>query len=275
MQPSLPRILIVDQSLTLRQFIQFFYNPTKSTKARDLSTDWKARLEQFDIYGTIIFLPMIICLLLALTWGGSIHPWGSWRIILLLVMFGVLLVIFTGIQFWKQDNGTVPPRILKQRSIAGGAWFAATLGAAFFVLVYYLPIWFQAIKGASAVKSGVMNIPMVLSLVLFSMAVGVSVTALGYYTPFIIASSVFMAIGAGLISTFETDTGAGKWIGYQIVFGAGVGFGMQNTLIAAQAVLPKADIPLGESCMIHTSSDHESLSRNWLTVPSCRHGHHQ
>ena len=48
------------------------------------------------------------------------------------------------------------------------------------------------------------------------MAGGLTVTAIGYYTPFVIASSVFMAIGAGLLSTFETNTGAGKWIGYQV-----------------------------------------------------------
>ena len=28
------------------------------------------------------------------------------------------------------------------------------------ILVYYIPIWFQAIKGATPVKSGIMNIPM-------------------------------------------------------------------------------------------------------------------
>lgn len=94
----------------------------------------------------------------------------------------------------------------------------------------------------------------VLSLVLVSMAGGIAVTSIGYYTPFVIASSIFMAIGAGLLSTFETDTGAGKWIGYQIIFGAGVGLGMQNTLIAAQTVLPKADIPIGTAIIMFTQT---------------------
>lgn len=235
-------------------FIQFFYYPTSSAKAQNLSQGWRSKLQQFDIFGTIVFLPMIICLLLALQWGGSKYEWNSWRIILLLVLFGVLCCVFVGIQFWKQDNATVPPRVLKQRSIAGAAWFALTLGAAFFILVYYIPIWFQAIKGVSPVKSGIMNIPMVLSLVLVSMVGGITVTAIGYYTPFVIASSVLMAIGAGLLSTFETDTGAGKWIGYQIVFGAGVGLGMQNTLIAAQTVLPKADIPIGTAIIMFSQT---------------------
>ena len=114
-------------------FIQFFYYPTSNAKAQNLRDGWRGKLEQFDIFGTIIFLPMIICLLLAMTWGGSIYEWKNWRIIMLLVLFGVLCCVFVAIQFWKQDNATVPPRVLKQRSIAGAAWFAVTLGAAFFV----------------------------------------------------------------------------------------------------------------------------------------------
>ncbi|KAI6883300.1 MFS transporter [Hortaea werneckii] len=231
-------------------FIALFYHPTKTARAKALAGGWRKNLEQFDVFGTIIFLPMIVCLLLALQWGGSKYPWSSGRVIALLVVFGVLLLIFLAIQFWKQDNATVPPRVFKQRSVAAAAWFGASLGAAFFLFVYYLPIWFQAIKGTSAVGSGIRNIPMILSLVVVSMVCGATVTVVGYYTPFVILSTVLMAIGAGLLSTLETDTGSGKWIGYQIIFGAGVGFGMQQTLIAVQTVLPKQDIPIGTAIIM-------------------------
>ncbi|KAF2765989.1 MFS general substrate transporter [Teratosphaeria nubilosa] len=229
-------------------FIAFFYHPTKS--AQKMASTFKKKLEQFDLYGTLIFLPMIICLLLALQWGGSKYSWHDGRIIALFVVFAVLLVSFVSIQFWKLDNGTVPPRVLKQRTVASAAWFAVTVGAAFFVFVYYLPIWFQAIKGVSAVGSGIRNIPMILSLVISSMIAGVAVTKLGYYTPFILTSSVLVSIGAGLLSTFKVNSDSGMWIGYQIVFGAGVGFGMQNTLVAVQAALPTKDIPIGTSIIL-------------------------
>lgn len=233
-------------------FIAIFYHPTKS--AKKLDAGWKAKLQQFDIYGTLVFLPMIVCLLLALQWGGSKYPWHSGRIIALFVVFGLLALIFGAIQIWKQDNGTVPPRLVKQRTVASGAWFAISLGAAFFVMVYYLPIWFQAIQSVSAVQSGIRNIPMVLSLVVFSMIGGIAVTQLGYYTPFCIASSVLMSIGAGLLSTLDIHSSKGMWIGYQIIFGAGVGFGMQNTMIAVQTVLPLADVPIGTSMIMFSQT---------------------
>lgn len=235
-------------------FIFFFYHPSENARAKNLAVGWKARLDQFDLIGLFVFLPMIVCLLLALQWGGSQYPWSDGRIIALFVVFGVLLFTFVGIQFWKKDNATVPPRVMKQRSIASASWYAVCLGGAFFIFVYYLPIWFQAIKGVTAVKSGIMNIPMVLSLVLMSMIGGFAVTKVGYYTPFILACTVLMSIGAGLLSTFTTHTGHPYWIGYQVLFGAGVGLGMQNTIICAQTVLPKHDIPIGTALIMFSQT---------------------
>lgn len=136
----------------------FFQNPDRAAVA-DLG--WAARVKEFDLEGTAAFIPAIICLLLALQWGGTQYAWGSWRIILLFVLFAVLIAAFIGIQVWKKDQATVPPRIIKKRSVWAAAWYAFGLGAAFMLLVFYLPIWFQAVKGASAVKSGIMNLPLV------------------------------------------------------------------------------------------------------------------
>lgn len=185
---------------------------------------------------------------------ANLCRWSNPRIIVLFVIFGVLLIAFITIQFWKKDNATVPPRIMRQRSVAAAAWFGATLGAAFFVFIYYLPIYFQAIKGASAMKSGIMNIPLILGLVIISMIAGGLVTVLGYYTPFVIASSVLLTIGAGMLSTFEPSTSSPKWIGYQALFGMGVGLGMQQTIIAIQAVLPTADVPVGTAIIMFSQT---------------------
>lgn len=233
-------------------FIALFYSPGKAKKS--LAVGWKSKAEQFDIIGTTIFLPMIICLLLALQWGGSRYPWSSGRIIALLVVFAVLLLIWIGVQVWKKENATVPPRIIKNRTVASAAWFGASLGASFFIFVYYLPIWFQAIKGVSATKSGIMNIPSILSLVIFSLIAGGIITYVGYYTPFVIASSVLMTIGAGMLSTFTPTSGSAEWIGYQVLYGAGIGLGMQQTLIAVQTVLPGPDIPIGTAIVMFSQT---------------------
>ncbi|KAJ6466534.1 major facilitator superfamily domain-containing protein [Mycena vitilis] len=230
--------------------ITLFFKMPKSADHPTDNISWRERIVQFDPWGTVIFIPAIICLLLALQWGGSKYAWNNARIIALFVIFGVFISIFVAIQIWQQDNATVPPRIFKQRSIWSGGLYSICMGSSFFILVFYLPIWFQAIKGVSAVKSGIDNIPMVLSLVVGSILSGALVSVWGYYTPWMLASSVLMAIGAGLISTFKTNTGHAHWIGYQVIYGLGYGFGAQAPLIAAQTVLELHDIPTGTSINI-------------------------
>ncbi|KAJ7796748.1 major facilitator superfamily transporter [Mycena olivaceomarginata] len=238
-------------AITLFVMVFLFKSPHQD-KGEVLS--FKRRLEQFDPIGSIIIIPAAVCLLLALQWGGSTYPWKSGRVIALFVVFGVLTIMFIAVQIWKQDRGTVPPRILKQRSIWAGAWFAFFQGATFFLFVFYVPIWFQAIKGVSAIKSGVDNLPMILALVIAMIGSGGATTALGYYTPFMYLSTVFMAVGGGLLTTFNVNTGHARWIGYQVLVGIGCGSGMNQPVMAVQAVLDLKDVPTGTALVLFLQS---------------------
>jgi hypothetical protein len=211
---------------------------------------WQEQAKKLDLEGSALFLPAIICLLLALQWGGSKYEWDNGRIIALFVVFALLISGFLGIQWWKQELATVPPRVFLNRNVWGGALYVSMLGAAFFLMMYYLPIWFQAIKGVTATRSGIMNLPMVLAVVVMSILAGGAVTAIGYYTPFMLISAILIPIGAGLLSTFEVNTGSPEWIGYQFLFGTGIGLGMQQALIAVQTVLPDDDVPIGTAIMM-------------------------
>ncbi|KAJ5143534.1 uncharacterized protein N7515_002321 [Penicillium bovifimosum] len=233
-------------AVTFLFVLAFFPNPKAILK----KNTFKEQIKELDLIGSFFFLPAIISLLLALQWGGTRYAWSNGRIIGLFVVFGVLGLIFIGTQIWAGDRATVPPRLIKNRNVWGSAWYAAALGAAFFVLTYYLPIWFQSIKGATALKSGLMNLPLIIAVVVCSILAGGLVTACGYYTPFMIASAIIMTIGAGLLTTLETDSNHSKWIGYQALFGIGLGLGMQQPIIVAQTALKPADVPSGTAIVM-------------------------
>lgn len=116
-------------------FILFFFKTPKAIKKK---TTWKQQIGELDLLGSLFFLPAIISLLLALQWGGTRYAWSNGRIIALFVVFGALLIIFMGVQWWGQDRATVPPRLIKNRNVWGAAWYAAAIGAAYFTLVYYV-----------------------------------------------------------------------------------------------------------------------------------------
>ncbi|KAH6883832.1 major facilitator superfamily domain-containing protein [Thelonectria olida] len=236
-------------------FVALLFNPPQSgSDSPKNKVSWRKQVSHFDLEGSVCFLPAIISLLLALQWGGSRYPWSDGRVIGLFVVFGVLISLFVVIQRWKQDKATVPPRILSDRTVWSCAAFAVCFGASFFLLIYYIPIWFQAVKGASAVRSGVMNLPMILGLVVMSVLAGGVVSALGYYTPLILASSVLMSIGAGLLTTFHLSTDSPAWIGYQALYGIGAGLGMQLPLVAVQTALAEHDIPVGTATLMFSQT---------------------
>jgi MFS family permease len=110
----------------------FFKSPKRKSQ---VGTTWQQKLESMDPIGTAVFIPAIVCVLLALQWGGTKYAWSNPRIIALFVLFGILALVFAAIQVWKGDNATIPPRIIKQRTMAAAAWFALCLGAAFFIFM--------------------------------------------------------------------------------------------------------------------------------------------
>ena len=212
------------------------------------------RIDRFDPIGTLFLVPAVICLLLALQWGGIKYSWSNGRIIALFIIGGLLLIGFVGVQLWKKDNATVPPRIFRNRTVWASFLYAFGLGASFFIGVYYIPTWFQAVKGLSAVGSGIRNLPMMLSAVLLSILAGILVTAQGHYAPYLYLGTVLMPIGAGLLSTWEPDTKSSVWIGYQILFGIGVGVCLQQPMVAVQTVLDMKDVPVGASLIVFIQS---------------------
>ncbi|RJE26227.1 Major Facilitator Superfamily [Aspergillus sclerotialis] len=208
------------------------------------------RIKQLDFLGATLLIPAVVCLLLALQWGGNRYPWNNSRIIGLFVGFGVLAILFTISQIWLQERATIPPRILKNRTVASSVLFGLFFGGGFFLLVYYLPIYFQSVRNSSAMTSGIQLLPLMLATVVASVIYGGLITAAGYYTPFLIGATAIVCIGVGLLSTYSIDISNGKWIGYQILTGAGVGAGLQIPMTAVQTVLSQDDIPIGSAAVM-------------------------
>lgn len=99
---------------------------------------WKEKLQSMDPLGLLLLVPAILALLLALEWGGSSYAWNSWRVIMLFVLSGILLLIFTGVEIHAQDKATLPPRLICNRNMLGVIWYGAFNYGAMFVFIYYV-----------------------------------------------------------------------------------------------------------------------------------------
>lgn len=104
-----------------------------------------------------------------------------------------------------------------------------------------MPIWFQAVKGTTATKSGLMILPTELGVTMAALAGGVLISVVGYYTPFLITSSVLSTVGAGLLTTLHASSGLGPCLGYQVIMSVGFGLGFQQTMLIPQVVFTGTD----------------------------------
>jgi MFS family permease len=180
------------------------------------AASWKGKILDLDPLGFILIAPCLICLLLAIQFGGKQYSWSSGVVIALFVISSVFGITFITSQVWRGENGTMPPRILMQRSVLSGAIASIGIGSVLVLYAFYLPIWFQVIQNKSPQSSGLSLIPLLLSVVFAVIASGIFASAVGYYVPSLMVGAAIAIVGAGLISTWTDDVGPGKWIGYQV-----------------------------------------------------------
>jgi hypothetical protein len=208
-----------------------------------------AQIKNLDPLGILFLLPSIVCLILALQWGGTTSPWSAPKIIGLFITFAILFVLFIVVEALMPETAMAPARVVLNRSVAGAMAFMFLISGSLMSLLYYLTIWFQAAKGDSAIHSGVSTIPLVLSMVILAIPNAIFTQKVGYYVPALLLAPVFCATGAGLLSTLTPSSNHNQWLGYQILFGFGLGLGFQTSTLVPQTVLSRADVPLGMAMM--------------------------
>lgn len=215
---------------------------TAPAAARPQKASMKEKLLQMDLPGSFTIMGAVVCYLLAMQWGGTSRSWSDGSVIGTLVTFGVLMIVFCGIEWYSGDYGLLQLRFLKQRTIATLSAFVFFLAGAFFIMIYYLPIYFQSTQNVSASRSGVNNLPLVLGASLFTITSGILITVFGHYIPLMIVGSALATVGAGLIYTLESDSGSDKWIGYQALAGIGLGLIFQIPIIVNQSLVTPSDL---------------------------------
>lgn len=142
----------------------------------------KQKLKRIDYAGAGIVLVFATLFLLAMNFGGQLYPWKSAAVIVPLVLTVLLICLLVYVET-KVEEPLMPPRLFKNVSVASVLatnWF---FGMTFFVMIYYLPIYFQVVRGDSAMWSGIRLIPMEMMIAVFSTASGIFISKKGIFKP--------------------------------------------------------------------------------------------
>lgn len=108
-----------------------------------------------DLLGFALFAPSIVMLLLALQFGGNQFTWNSSQVIGLFCGAGITFIAWMVWNYHKGANALLPVPIIRRRVVWMSGVNYTFLMATLFGASYFLPIYFQAVKGVNAVMSGV------------------------------------------------------------------------------------------------------------------------
>jgi len=245
------------------------------------------RFALFDYVGTVLQAGFLTSGIMAINFGGTLYSWGSGQTIGMFVASGVLLIAF-GIQqtFWiftSEDGRMFPVHFLKMKEPVLLFILMAANNAGAFILMYYIPLYFQFTRGSGALHSGVQMLPLIIAVTVAIMLNGAMMSKFGYYFPWYICGSALILIGGGLLCKFSHSTSflssftperlisilgrkltntfyhparinvhtkSAEVYGYQILLGFGVGAFLQAGYAVIQGILDVQHMAYGVTFML-------------------------
>ncbi|KAI1159985.1 MFS general substrate transporter [Nemania serpens] len=152
---------------------------------------------------------------------GMSYRWNSSTVVGLLVEFVAILVVLAVWEYYQGEYAMLTQRLF---FFAGG-----------YFLLLYLLIYFQGVKGANPIQSGVNNLPLIIAAGVFILAGVITVGKTGHAVSFMAPGAAPCTAGTGLLYTLELHTPSARWIGYQVLLAASTGFPFQNCLNVVHA----------------------------------------
>ncbi|KAH8694227.1 DNA repair protein RAD50 [Talaromyces proteolyticus] len=197
------------------------------------------KLMRIDYVGNLILIGSTVSILYALTYGGTTRPWSSARIISPLIIGFAGFVLFMWYER-KVQEPVVPPELFKSRTaviIFVVTFFNSLL---LYWVLFFLPVYFQAVLGKSAARSGVLLLPAVLFAIPGSIVAVLLLTKFGKYKPIHLVGFILTVLGLGLFSMLDQNSSLAVIVIYQAISALGGGLVLNTLLPAVQAQLPES-----------------------------------
>ncbi|KAJ5209955.1 Major facilitator superfamily domain general substrate transporter [Penicillium cf. griseofulvum] len=193
------------------------------------------KLRRIDYFGTVLFVGSMSSFLIPLSWGGISYDWNSWQTLAPLCIGGVGLIIFGFYEYYFASDPIVPPVIFQNRTAIASFIGSVLQGLILWCALYYLPLYYEAVKEYSPIISGVALFPETFTVAPSGMVAGILITVTGRYRWAIWIGWAFSTVGLGLMCLIKVNTSMLGWIFLNIVPGLGLGILFPSLGYAVQA----------------------------------------
>ncbi|KAI4671897.1 uncharacterized protein J4E78_000395 [Alternaria triticimaculans] len=204
-------------------------------------TTLRQELKKVDYVGSGMLTGSVLMLLVSLSTGGAPKPWSHVSVVIPMV-FGILGLI--GFGFWERCTyckyPIMPPHVFSNRTTNIAFALTTMHGFITYGFQFYLPPFFQAVKGSSPTQSGLEVMPTTLVIVVLAAVGGPLLSYWGKYKPMHIIGFALTTLGLGLCTLLNAKSSIGVWLSLQLITAAGLGIVISTMLPAVQVKLPES-----------------------------------
>lgn len=186
-----------------------------------------------DYTGFVTLGVSLTLILLATSWGGVQSPWLSWQILGLYGVGAAMLGMFV----WNEgrvEEPVIPLALWKSRVFTLSNLSNLFISMGMFGAILYIPLYAQGVMGLGIAESGMILIPLTVSMIVVSTIVGRLITRTGRYKAFTLAGTAVMAFGYFLLSQLGYGSTRGDLITSSVVVGLGLGAVLQTYVLIVQ-----------------------------------------
>ena len=206
------------------------------------ATSLRTKLAQIDYIGSFIFVASLTAFLIPLTWGGVMYSWSNWHTLVPLVV-GIVGLASFGFYEAKVASITILPLSLFRNRSTSISYFGTFIhGMILWSMLYYLPLYFQGVKGYSAVMAGVAAMPQTCTVVPSAIVVGLVAAKTGKYRWALWTGWALTTLGCGLLYLLDSTISTVPWVFLVLVSGIGIGLLFPSMSLAIQASAPQKDV---------------------------------
>lgn len=200
---------------------------------------FKQKLKEIDYIGMVIFTAAGTSLLLGISFGGVMYPWKSYNVILPLILGCVGIIFFGFYEAYYAKHPMIRLAIF-HHPVAIVGYVQITLHAIVFCCtLYFLPFYFEGVKGYTALISGVAILPLSISCSPSSIISGYIINWTGKYALLSWISWAILTAGTAILVCLKPDSTVGQNIGYLIM--GGIGTGLIFTILNIIVLVPNTN----------------------------------
>lgn len=216
-------------------FVYFFLRlHFRATKLRE-------KMRRVDWVGSVLFVGSSTSFLIPITWGGVSYSWSSWRTLVPLLLGTAGLIAFVPYEAFVAKEPLIRLQIFSQRTATLAFFQTFFHGMILWCLLYYEPLYFEAVKDQSPIQAGLSLFPQTFTVAPVAVITGFIITKTGRYRWAIRAGWCLTTLGMGILYLMDVHTPTVQWVFMNLVCGLGMGLLFSSTAYAAQAAQRNED----------------------------------